>query len=377
MFKFISNLFKKFAANNLIFNLFKKNTTTNPNPNIDIPFFDRVIDLSSGFSLIWPFLEKTQSTGPYELFLDNNALITSSWINELPSEIKSKVVLNLSFALTEQWLSNPAFKDNAIERINNFTSQFEKLGIYFEKDHAQKLESFFIKNEKESRTQWMLSYLYLVLLYRVVFSKKNDNTPRKILTTIKDLDVPMFNGCIMLCTLADYLRRNQSLKLEGDKTPAFSYISSFIALHGSKKNESDVDENFLRNRAGDISLWLNIPMLRQLNYQTQGEQIAVTRDKALKKLIFRCFPGRIVDSRQMALSFDERSFPDEHSKEIRKEIEANVGAVRPPAKRQEQLKRFNILKKHVLDGANAELTNNVEQVWNEWVTPGFLGEFKE
>ncbi|MGE4259751.1 hypothetical protein [Shewanella sp.] len=343
--------------------------------NDDIAYSDRIIDLPSGFSLIWPFRNLSKSSGPYELFLDNNALITDSWFDELEIEIKSKSILSPFHALSEQWLSNPLFKKNSVERIEEFIVPFIKKGIIFENNYAKKWTELLKKNDKESRTQWMISYLYVVLLYRLVSSKKQDNKPKNLLMSLRDVDVPRFNGCIMLCTLADYIKENKSIKLVGDTKPAFSYISSFVDLHASKKNESDVDESYLRNRAGDLSMWLYLPALIQNNYQQAGDAVVVTQDKALRKLIFCCLPSVMTEGRKMAFSFDERSFEQNHSEQIWERIQANTCPPIPPRDRNEMFEKLKRLKEHVIDGAESKLKTEVNKVWEEWVVPGFFGKF--
>lgn len=343
--------------------------------NDDIAFSDRIVDLPSGFSLIWPFRNLSKSSGPYELFLDNNALINDGWFDELEMAIKSKSILSPFHALSEQWLSNPSFKENSVERIEEFIVPFIKKGILFENNYAKNWTELLKNNEEESRSQWMMSYLYVVLLYRLVSSKKQDAEPKNILMSLKDVDVPRFNGCIMLCTLADYLKENKSIRLVGDKKPAFSYISSFVDLHTSNKNESAADERYLRNRAGDLSMWLYLPLLIQNNYKKAGDAVVVTQDKALKKLIFRCLPSVMTEGSKMAFSFDERSFESNHSEQIWERIQANTCPPKLPKDRNEMFEKLKRLKDHVIEGAESKLKAEVNKLWDEWVAPGFFGEF--
>ncbi len=76
----------------------------------DIPYENRIATLPSGFTLIWPFRNCAKGQGPYELFLDNNALARSDWLNNLEPSLRDRVVLNPTLAWTEQWLSNPLFR---------------------------------------------------------------------------------------------------------------------------------------------------------------------------------------------------------------------------------------------------------------------------
>jgi len=339
--------------------------------NINIPFHERSTVLKSGITLIWPFRNQAKGSGPYELHLDNNALIRGSWINELPDTLKGNVVLSPFHAFCEQWVSNPTFRENTAQRVNEILTPFINAGLSFERNYAEKLSLTLAKDDKALRAQWMLTYLYIVLLYRLVFANKDDKIPKQLLSTLKDKDVPMFNGCIMLCTLADYLTENKNIKLKGDNASAFSYISSFVALHTSSKNESSIDEDYLRNRAGDLSMWLSLPMLMHNNYQTAGEGVVVTQDKVLKKFIFRCLPAVLHSNGQMASSFDESCFESNHAQEIKRRIDLNKGQFNPTSDKKKQLKKMIRLRKHVLKEANPELVSAVRQTWKDWLAPGF------
>jgi hypothetical protein len=325
--------------------------------------------------MIWPFINVPRSEGPYELFLDNNALITSRWFTELQGSIKNRTVLSLFHALSEQWLSNPSFKENAAERIEKFITPFINEGVLFENSYAVKWARLLEINDKESKAQWMISYLYIVLLYRIVSSKNDNKIPKQLLVSLRLIDVPRFNGCIMLCTLADYLKENKEIKLVGDSKTAFSYISSFVALHTNNKNESSMDEKYLRNRAGDLSIWLYLPMLIHNNYEKAGEPVVVTQDTVLKKLIFRCLPSVMTVDGRMAFSFDEGSFESNHSEQIKQRILANTCIPNPPADRKEQFEKLKRLKTHVIEGAEPTLIAEVHNVWDEWLAPGFFGKF--
>lgn len=341
----------------------------------NIPFSDRVINLPNGFALIWPFRNLTKSIGPYELVLDNNALITSHWFNQLSISIKKHAFISPFHAIAEQWVSNPEFKNKAANRIDKFIQPFIQSGAIFSENFSKDISSLLIKNDNELRTQWMITYLYVVLLYRLVSSRKEDLIPKQLLSSLKNIDVPRFNACVMLCTLADYLKENKNLKLNGDTVPAFSYISSFVNLHTSAKNENSVDVNYLRNRAGDLSIWLCIPYLKQMNYQAAGDLVVVTQDKALKNLIFRCLPCVGLADGRMSFSFDERSFESSHSQKIIEKIQSNICIPNPTTNKDAQLKKLFNLKEHVTKDADTKLISEVNKVWNEWITPGFHGKF--
>lgn len=341
----------------------------------DIPFSERSIDLPSGFSLIWPFRNQPIGDGPYELFLDNNALIRAGWFKELPGSMASKSIISPFHALSEQWVSNASFREDAEKNVDKLTEGFTNRGVIFSCGYSKRIANQLQENDSATRVQWMLSYLYVVLLFRIATANKDDEAPSELLSSLKQQNVPMFNGCIILCSLADYLRKNKGLKLLGDSKPAFSYISSFIAFHVNSKNEDSVDVGYLRNRAGDLSMWLSLPALIQNGYEEAGEPVVVTQDKALKKLIFRCIPFARRSDGLMATSFDRRSFESGHADAIEQLIVKNIGRVAPPKNREEMLERLDCLRKHVVKGAADDLVSSVDNVWEDWVKPGFFGKF--
>ena len=339
-------------------------------------FSDRTLELDSGFSLIWPFVNTKKKEGPFELFLDNNALINSSWLQQLPNDMKGKIIISPAHAFSEQWLSNEQFRNNPIEVIEQLIAPFMNEGIKFQNDYALKKVDLLKRNEAELKSQWMIGYLFVVLLYRIVTAKKGDNIPRELLCTLKNENVPRFNACIILCTIADYLKSHKGLKLCNENVSAFSYLSSFVSVQKGSKNETKVDEGYLRNRAGDLSMWMYLPMLYQHNYSFAGEPVVVTQDKALKKLIFRCIPCFQHSTKQMAFTLDHECFERKHLDLIWSKIQQNIEKPILSNERVEQLKKLENLKKYVLKKAGAELTSEVEKVWREWLVPGFFGEFK-
>ena len=342
----------------------------------DIPYSERCVKLKSGHALIWPFRNVARSNGPWELHLDNNALIDSSWFKHLPQNMFDQVTLSPLSSLTEQWLSNREFRNCPDARIDSFLAAFGKFGINFGKDFSNRVASQLAKNDDASRAQAMLTYLYVVLLYRIVFSENGDAKPAYLLADLKKKTVPMFAGCIMLCCVAKYLKTNQNLKMSGDSgLPAISYLRSFLDLHTGSKNENEINENYLRNRALDLSIWLFIPMLVQHNYHQLGEQVVVTQDKVLVNLLFRCLPFVRDESGKMVSSFDERCFEKKHADEIVKLIKDTVWSFQVPSSKDEQFKRLENLRDHVIEGADAKLAATVHGVWKAWIAPGFSKEF--
>lgn len=351
----------------------------------DIPYEQRVKQLNQGFTLIWPFRNVPAGSGPYEVFLDNNALARTSWLSGIDPAMRQKIVLNPMLAFAEQWLSNEHFRADPVKRINEFISPFVKAGFTFPPQYAEDQAQSLKKNANAWRTQWMILYLYVVLLYRITKAKNSDPIPQSLLMQLNQQDVPMFGGCIMLCSFASYLRSNQQMHLVGDsEAAAYSYLNSFISLHGGRKGENEVNTDYLRNRAGDLTLWCLLGSLIQNGFTPAEEPVVLTQDKALAKLIFRCCPGVLVDNRQMSFSPDERTFSEDHRQAILDIIAATradpslikMRASSLDPKRETQLQRLDNLRNYVKKGADSQLSDAIDAVWNEWMVPGFFESFQ-
>lgn len=52
--------------------------------NIAVPYGERCVLTPSGCAVVWPFLNAKKGDGPYELFLDTNALSKVDWARQLP-----------------------------------------------------------------------------------------------------------------------------------------------------------------------------------------------------------------------------------------------------------------------------------------------------
>lgn len=342
----------------------------------DIPYEERMAPLHGGYAMIWPFRNLGKGSGPYELYLDNNALARHEWLKSVDPNMRKRIILNPALAWAEQWLSNPSFRSNAEDRIGEFIAPFVSEGFLFPAQYASLQARSLKKNDAAWRTQWMLVYLYVVLLYRIIKAKKGDDLPEKLLAGLKNQDVPIFTGCIMLCCLGSYLRSNQNMRLAGDSNSAYSYINSFISLHGRGKGESEFDENYLRNRVGDLSLWYALGALMHNGYKLAGEPVLVTQDRVLVRLILRCFPSYLDPSARMMFTFDERAFDPQHRGAIVERISATVRAPRPSIDRQAQQKRMDTLRDYVKQGADEQLVSAIDRVWNDWLTPGFNSSFQ-
>ena len=337
-----------------------------------IPYSERYIPTTSGTAVVWPFLNVEKGLGPYEFFLDTNALKNVQWFAQLPDEIRMNCVINPWPALLEQWLSNPQFRESTSDRINTMIENLANLGVPFRKDFARQQESLLQKNDAALRTQFSLIVPYVAVMKSLMAQKIPAEEALRHLEAMVQQDIPRFTAAIMLTALGVLLKCNQSLKLTDDSKPAFSYLDSFLALQPGQKDETDhINVPYLRNRAGDLNLWLTVPLLRQLGYQFAGTPAVITGDRALHRLIVRVFPAVMMNS-DLTMCFIPS--PEGLPKPIIDKIISIVQAVQVRAKlsAQEQEDRMSRLYSLAKSGcADKREQDALDAIYREWWKPGF------
>lgn len=190
------------------------------------------------------------------------------------------------------------------------------------------------------------------------------------LNTLMNAEVPRFSGCVMLMALTLLLKARQSLKLEGDSKPAYSFLESFLAFQPQKKDETDrICIGYLRNRAGDLSLWYVMPALLQHGYNFVGEPVVVTGDRALHRVIFRVIPPAAHESRVAAFTVP----PGEIDDSVRSEILRIATEWKPPQPRTPGERSRLMEKLFELAADCCEFDEEKETLmvaWSEWFLPG-------
>lgn len=336
-----------------------------------IPYSERYIRTDSGTAVVWPFLNVEKSSGPYEFFLDTNALTNVQWFAQLPDKIRTKCAINPWPALQEQWLSNPQFRESAPDRINAMIESLAKLGASFRKDFARQQENLLQKNDAALRTQFSLIIPYIVVMKSLMTQKIPSKESLGHLEAMVQQDIPRFTSAIMLTALGVLLKFNQSIKLADDSKPAFSYLDSFLAFQPRQKDEADhINVPYLRNRAGDLNLWLTLPQLRQLGYQFVGTPAVVTGDRALHRLIFRVFPSVMSSDLAMCFSLCPEGLPTSLSNKIISITSAVRVRAKPTAEEQAvRMSRLYNLAKSVC--ADKREQDALDAIYLEWWEPGF------
>ncbi|WP_296217461.1 hypothetical protein [Pseudomonas sp. UBA2684] len=334
------------------------------------PYRDRYLSTDSGVALIWPFANVMRGEGPYELFLDTNALTKTQWVGQLPPQVRERAILNPWPALMEQWLSNPMFRKEPSSRIDEMTARLAKTGIRFREGFAEEQTRLLKKNEAQLRTQASLLFPCVAIMKSLMREKLRPGDALERLNFLMNAEVPRFSGCVMLMALALLLKARQPLKLEGDNKPAYSFLESFLAFQPEKKDETDrICIRYLRNRAGDLSLWYVMPALLQHGYRFVGEPVVVTGDKALHRVILRVIPPVAHESRVAAFTAP----PGEIEDFVRSEILRIATEWKPPQPRTSD-ERSRLMKKLFELAADCcEFDEEKEALmvaWSEWFLPG-------
>jgi len=148
-------------------------------------------------------------------------------------------------------------------------------------------------------------------------------------------------------------------------------LDSFLAFQPGQKDETDhINVPYLRNRAGDLNLWLSLPLLRQQGYRFVGTPAVVTGDRALHRLILRVIPPVLRDGLTMGFSLLPEGLPASSCERIMT-IAASI-QVRESAKAEDQLARMSALFELAKDCCTDDRERQaLDQMFSDWWRPGF------
>ncbi|PRA26219.1 hypothetical protein [Pseudomonas poae] len=341
-----------------------------------VPYEDRCVLTPSGSAVVWPFMNASKGYGPYEFFLDANALTKTQWAVELPRDVVERSILNPWPAMQEQWLSNPEFRADPVNRINAMIKPLVDQGFAFRENFARDQVALLCKNEAALKTQFSLIFPYVVIMKALLSKKMPLDEALRQLDRIGQADIPRFTANLMLSALGVVLKSKQALKLTGDSKTAFSYLDSFLAFQSGQKGETDhITLPYLRNRAGDLNLWLLLPTLRQKGYKFVGTPAVVTGDKVLHRLIMRVLPPLLHGSQQACFSILPEGMEDMQWQKILQVVESvQIRANLTATQRSQRMKAlFELAKEFCADDAErAEL----DEGWTQWCLPGLARDIR-
>lgn len=338
-----------------------------------ISFHERHLATDSGFSLIWLFINVPRGPGPYELLLDNNAATETGWINQLPPEFRRVMTINLWPALMEQWISNPEFRVNPVQRIkDDYLKPLIAAGLQFDNNFAQKQVNLLLSAQEHIKSHLSLLFPNIAIAKLLTRLKPKEDALPRLREIAHNNNIPRFSGCVVLTALTLVLRDrgNQKLTLNEASKPAYSFLDGFFANQPGRKNEPayHMDIAYLRNRAGDLTLWYSPSHLLQLGYRPVGELVLVTRDKALRKIIPPMIPPCQDESRTVAFALDPMALPENLSRSIHAVLLQRP--ISPPTTVEEKVKKMEALYKRATSLSKDQREHEtLDKVWAEWCQP--------
>jgi len=212
---------------------------------------------------------------------------------------------------------------------------------------------------------------YIVIMKSLLTQRLSAQQSLQRLEAIAQQDVPRFTSAMMLVALGTLLKGSQSLKLADDSKPAFSYLDSFLAFQPGQKDETDhINVPYLRNRAGDLNLWLSLPLLRQQGYRFVGTPAVVTGDRALHRLIVRVIPSILQGDRTMAFALSPEGLPTLLCQRIMA-MAAPVQVRATPATEERLARMTNLFDLARACCGDERERHALDQVFSEWWRPGF------
>ena len=338
--------------------------------NEAVSYLQRCHRTESGTAVIWPFLNVARGQGGLELFLDNNALTRPQWLGELPEDQLRTCAVNPWMAIQEQWFSNPCFREDPKTRIEGWISSLAQYGVKFRPGYATDQVLLLKKNESALRRQFSSIVPFVAIMRSLLSQKMSVEESLARLTELGQSDIPRFSGAIALTALGVALKKQQSFKWQSDPKPAYSFLTSFLDFHPADKDETDyMNVPYLRNRAGDLNIWLMLPVLRQLGYSIGSHSALATGDKALHRVILRAIPPVMTPSGMTGFSVAPNELPQEAFDRVAGVVLTLQAREMPTP--DEQLARmknvFNLAKSWSNDQRERDA---LDEVFSEWWLPG-------
>lgn len=341
---------------------------------------------SSQFFYIAPFADAAPKSPLVELILDNNAFIEST--------ISTKALLgaqcipglmgfgiNPYFAITEQWLSNPAFWSNRLaiqeppksELISDFLKTTGKLGIAFAEDYAATMIADMRLKDAALRENLGILFAYLAVIRALQRKKAPLEDKLARLKSFTANDIPKFNGLIGLAILTFYFQANRMAKDEDGKQ-VISFLDSFFSP--GEGEPPVITAAYLRNRAADLWLWYSMPQLYsspiQPGFNPQPTQIVVTADKFLAAIPFRFIPPRLIKTgvdERLEFHFSPDGVASEHQEKL---MDLFASAHEPTSAKpsaHEQMRKIQNLYHQSWGTLDRADQPGFESAWQQWVNP--------
>lgn len=338
-----------------------------------VPYVERMIAVSGGPALVWPYYNLRPGLGPFELIPDSNSYRSPNWLQQLPTSMpRHKIIVNLLPALTEEWLANDQFQTDTERRIKDVLVRYEEHGICFRRNYAHDLANILRENSAGLRYNWTVLFFYVAIIKKLL-EKRNVDEAMNELVQISKANVPRAGMMLSLGALSLFLKARQTIHLPGDAKPAYSFVQAFFAFQPGRKDEVDhLSVAYLRNRSLDLGIYYFFPAMISLGQKPTGETVIATRDAPLLRLIFRVLP----------FLFDPVVAPAIPTAIARDEFATGDGlefvawrsrlneTFEPPLKEDQKLKRLANLAEYAMSLCDLpEEKEALDQIWREWTLP--------
>ncbi|WP_148213973.1 hypothetical protein [Allorhizobium ampelinum] len=341
--------------------------------NKPVSYADRLITLSGGPALIWPYHNILPGEGPFEIAPDSNCYRNPNWVEQLPSSIpRNKVIVNLLPALTEEWLANGKFRIDPERWIMDIVVHYEERGVCFRGSYAADLAKILRGNADALRYNWTLLFYYVAIIKKLL-ERRNVEEAMQELVKVSKADVPRAGMMLSLGALSLFLKADQTLHLHGDPKSAYSFVQRFFDFQPGQKGEvNHLSVAYLRNRSLDLGMYYFFPAMTSLGQQPVGETLIATHDAPLQRLIFRVLPflfdPTVAPAVPTSIAVDEFANDDglafvEWRSRLNEKFE-------PPFNKDQRLKRLANLADYAKGLCDmSDEKDALDEVWREWTLP--------
>lgn len=340
-----------------------------------VPHSERVVRLSDGSALIWPYYNVRVGSGPWEIAVDSNRLERTQWLTSFRQQWSTiEFSVDLFPALAEKWLASPAFRKDTAEQIEVIAERYRQGGVRLPEHYAVEKADELKKGHKTLSYQWTLIFYYVAILKKIMELWTAEEGMLR-LAEISSAQVPRASALLSLGALSLYLRSRQDVKLTGDSDRAYSHVQRFFSFQPGKKGEENhINIPYMRNRALDLALFYFWPVRDIQNRKPHGQPVVITEDKALHSLVFRILPlmympGSTGLAIPVAIAIDEFE-PVERATFEKWRSRINV-SFQPPADdatKRQRLENLYRLARTCTDRHDERQA--LDEVWQDWSLPG-------
>ncbi|AVH45540.1 hypothetical protein [Agrobacterium tumefaciens] len=335
----------------------------------------RIVRLSDGSALIWPYYNLPVTAGPWEIAVDSNRLERTQWVGNLRQQIPTAdFTVDLFPALAEKWLASPAFRLDTINQIQVIIDRYKKGGVDFPVDYVTNISAELETRQDALRYQWTLIFFYVAVLKKIIDIRDTEQAMER-LVLFSTADVPRASALLSLGALCLFLKTRQSVRLTDDPHSGYSHVQRFFSFQPGRKGEEDhINQSYLRNRGLDLALFYFWPVRDIQNRKPKAQPVVITEDKALYSLVFRMLPLMYLPKQSgpaipVAIALDELPLSQRVAFEsLRSRINVSFEPPCDGKVRRQRLENLYLQARALAD--RNEEQSALETIWQDWCLPG-------